>query len=180
MRTLYDTASSCDKVSFVDVFSQWFMSRQYKQNERSMTRTEWHHVRSIPLKIGPRRSSSSLFRFYSRKNHDWHLQEPVLAKRKYYHMLTKLFGGFCEKQIRNNKSRCTGGGVCMLIDPLDLAPYGQSSAPHGQPSLRLMVFLGNNRLTRRRNYKLAYSICTTGKTRCFFLIFDSNHVPIID
>ena len=62
-----DTASSCDKVSFVDVFSPWFMSRQYKQNERSMTRTEWYHVRSIPLKIGPRRSSSSLFRFYSRK-----------------------------------------------------------------------------------------------------------------
>ena len=49
MRTSYDTASSCDKVSFVDVFSQWFMSRQYKQNERSMTRTEWYHVRSIPL-----------------------------------------------------------------------------------------------------------------------------------
>ena len=88
MRTSHDSASSCDKVSFVDVFSRWFMSRQYKQNERSMTRTEWYHVRSIPLKIGPRRLSSSLFRFYSRKNHVWHLQEPVVAKWKYYHMLT--------------------------------------------------------------------------------------------
>ena len=35
-----DTASSCDKVSFVDVFSPCLVSGQYKQSERSTTRTK--------------------------------------------------------------------------------------------------------------------------------------------
>ena len=40
LRLPHGTTSSCDKVSFVDVFSPCLVSRQYKQSERSTTRTK--------------------------------------------------------------------------------------------------------------------------------------------
>ena len=40
LRIQHGTTSSCDKVSFVDVFSPCLVSRQYKQSERSTTRTK--------------------------------------------------------------------------------------------------------------------------------------------
>ena len=84
LRIPHDTTSSCDKVSFVDVFSPCLVSRQYKQSERSTTRTKnrgslkvwnsivesWIQIQifKLDLEYDERTSESSLFFGGSERN----------------------------------------------------------------------------------------------------------------